>query len=765
MPGLRRKIGRINFEDNENDSQQEELSDVERVQAPEQAEQRADRPQKAQVEQAPTAEDDISKWTALAKAMNVITGKAEQEQGEQKGFDLKKFAEKFKRGELSDDELRTSLEQSNDPDVLKALEKDPGFIEKLKRTATDSAKQAELMNKIAAKGAKAKEYALKEIGGPAGMLIGQIEKNPQAAIGCAIAGVLGLMMLAKRDKGIGQWVGGLALSGISTYFGLEMFGKTEAAKKFFAEKFNEVILDPQGKGKAASQALKTAFEKGANQIFGEDNVKEALAFLAPFVKDIPGMDWLRKMKEGKEGKGGQGPEQGQEGAQTEAGDDGEDGNGEGGDEGSAEAATNSEGEGLGEDAGGEEEAAGPDQSPEQSTGEGENSSGQETEDGGEEGEDTERQGNEGEKRDIWEAMTDKAKQDFYQGLSPESRFEMDAFLKDEGSVDEFIKSLINNDSMPLVKKGGKLMLIGLVAGVTAKVSLEKVVWYRYYQNLKRIGGKKGMLADKNRVGSMIFEYMKTVPGTSLIFATRGAANAFIRKFTIGKALVKKGGTSIIWEGTKGLGKGMVWPGPLLKDIWDLRVTIKKAKGFVVDRKLTRKFRGTLKESLKKAFVRGGKKAAEKSARKINMKKVVERFFKAKAKGKVAGKMAAKGLGKATPRFFRGALKTVGSKALGAFSFAMDYIWPDSTVSSDEERLHHAKYELERKLNALDLEDEKLSGDWSLLSPEEKEKVIQIIEEVNHSAKNFLRPDDVKEEDMKDVLEIPPELLSEHDESE
>ncbi len=300
MPGLRKKIGRINFEDNENDSQQEELSDVERVQTPEQVEQREDGSHKAQVEQAPTAEDDISKWTALAKAMNVITGKAEQEQGGQKGLDLKKFAEKLKSKELSDDELKVPLEQSNDPDVLKAMEKDPGFIEKLKRTATDSAKQAELMNKISEKGAKAKEYALKEIGGPAGMLIGQIEKNPQAAIGCAIAGVLGLMMLAKRDKSIGQWVGGLALSGISTYFGLEMFGKTEAAKKFFAEKFNEVILDPQGKGKAASQALKTAFEKGVNQIFGEDNVKEVLAFLAPFAKDIPGMDWVQKMKEKKE---------------------------------------------------------------------------------------------------------------------------------------------------------------------------------------------------------------------------------------------------------------------------------------------------------------------------------------------------------------------------------------------------------------------------------------------------------------------------------
>lgn len=205
----------------------------------------------------------------------------------------------LEEGELTMEEIRDILENSDDPEIASAIKANPNFAKEVFDLRSESREQAEVAHSMAQRGERAKKYGTMEIGGPAGKLLGQIEKNPEMAAACAIAGLAGMLVLARKDKSVGEWVSGLALSGVATYFGLEMFGKTEGAKKLFAQKLNDIIEDPTGRGKEAVQALKGVFEKGVDQIFGEGNVEKALLFLMPFIKDIPGAEWMKEILDKK----------------------------------------------------------------------------------------------------------------------------------------------------------------------------------------------------------------------------------------------------------------------------------------------------------------------------------------------------------------------------------------------------------------------------------------------------------------------------------
>lgn len=645
--------------------------------------------QRTKMEKLPTAEDGPDKWSATVKAMEVVMGDAIEK------WKLTQNAVSGGTWEALKNTQQTGaiLEVTNNKEINEAFKKDPSFADRMVKLAMNSGEQAQIMEKLAQQGDKAREYALKEVGGPAGILIGQIEKNPKMAAACAITGVMGLMFLARKNKEIGEWVKGLAFSGASVYFGLEMFGKTDAAKKFFVDKLNELIIDPKGKGRMAAKTLKGIFEKGAEQILGgEKNVKEALAFLTPFAKDVPGMEWVREELN----------KNNNEGEEAEKGEDSDDSGGGGASDKLADRENKQENN------------------------------------------EQEEENRQGENESFLEAMVDKTTEDFYEGLSPESKDEIDAFTRGENSFDDVIKSLAQNDSMPLIKEGGKLMVIGVLSGVAAKISLEKIIWVKYYQNLKKMSGEKGLLAEKNNIGAMIVESGKAFPEMSLVFATRDSASAFIRKFSFGEKLVGAGEKSVLKGALKGAGKGIIWPVEMYRDFKNLAVVIKTAKGYVVDSSLTELFKGGLKSS---AEVMGKKLSGE------GLKKIVEKIPKINLR-------RFSGEGKMLAKLFKWG-KAGG--VIGAVAFEL--IAPDELNAGEDEMM--ALNKLEFYLEQTGIPEEELAGNWSELSQDQKKLIIQAFKKTNEALNNrYLYSLDgkvVEDPGYKpglEIFEIPEELKGE-----
>lgn len=217
----------------------------------------------------------------------------------QKLADLIENAQK-NEGEINFDSLKIEDITQDEIVIAQALQ-DDGFFEEIKEAAKDGLNEAKVIEQaIVEKGGGAKDFLIEQAkNGIGGKILAQIENNKSLSAACLIAGLLGVLTLAKKDKGIAGWLTGLTLSGASTYMGLSLFGKTEQAKKFIE---NQVLsLTESGEaGDQKREVIKDVVKEGIGSLIGEEKVNNALKILAPFSADIPGLESLGKLVGEKE---------------------------------------------------------------------------------------------------------------------------------------------------------------------------------------------------------------------------------------------------------------------------------------------------------------------------------------------------------------------------------------------------------------------------------------------------------------------------------
>ncbi len=683
---------------------------------------------RAAVERAQTAEDDLAEISHYAEGFEVLLAEAKElvaRAGDE--VNLEKTKEVLEQI-LSDRERVLEIFGNQDnASLVEKVKSSPDFLDKFLSSAQEAIAESTTIEEIVQQGDNAREHALTEVqGGLGGKIIAKIESNPQLAIGCALAGVASLMILARKDKGVGSWFSGVAMGGLSTYLGLSLFGKTDEARRFFEEKLNDLIEDPTGKGRELAKSLKSGFDLGMEKVFGEENVAEVIDKIVPLVADIPQLAWIndylkvRKLKEGglrggiESGKAAIGSligkvGNGQESISPSLNQELDDENLSG-----QESVLPENRAGFG--AQGREEAV--DRSLETTTADRETAEVI-----------SRKTGREISAKEV--AITRALPiSDETQKIIAEC-IETGQAEDRERAYDSFFK----NELSSLIITGGKNVLFGILAGA---VSLEKILLIKHFLATKEVISGYSSADEGYRVARAGRKYLTGAAGFSVAFGSR----ELMRKFIFGSG---RG----FWEMARVTAKeSALWPYYGVKSVKDLTVGVYKGGKYVINKGATKLLIGSFGEAMAKA------NKVKKLAHKIDVQKLAKKFPKLKTL-------------KLTPGSARISTALKSGRYLGKFmgglaGTAMDWMFADSVASSEQERASFALSELERNLSLLDIGEEKLNGDWSLLNADEKKLVVQAIERANQSASEFLRRNEEEEEATatnkketpRSVLEVP-----------
>ncbi len=539
------------------------------------------------LEQEPPVEESRLEQLMEEKESNDPAVSLEEGAAIQKLIDLSEDAKR--KGEEIDFNSLKIEDITQDEIVIGQALQDDNFFKEIKEAAKDGLDEAKVIEQaIVEKGEGAKDFLIeKAMDGIGGKILAQIENNKALSAACLVTGLLSVLSLAKKDKGIAGWLTGLTLGGASTYMGLSLFGKTEQAKKFIE---NQVLsLTESGEeGDQKREVIKDVVKEGISSLIGEEELNNVLRVVAPFSADIPGLESLGKLV-GKKEQTGNVENQPEEDLKQSSMEQNQ----------FAEAGVLSGGKfSLGNlkkwiDKGKEIFSGKEEQSEE----------------------------NPNDENRVKSEIAEVSKEviDF----SEETNGVIQEWVEGKTEIREVIASVIENDSADVILTSSWIAIKGAAGHY---VNLEAILLKKYWESARDVTNA-GLEAKRFSYGQAITEYITKIPEFSLAFATKEALSNFFKS---------GGNPKLLKSSLVGFSKGTRWGYLVPKN---LTVGVYRAGKFIADHGATAVFRKTAEQISKhkeefakvgrnvwpKLFERNAEKKAEEVLEKSVAKKIAKKL--------------------------------------------------------------------------------------------------------------------------------------------